>query len=113
MKTIAIALAWSVWAAFQIHAASPDDWTAASPREEIRPRFEHTKTGGRSGHGALTISADKREGIHGWWQKSFSITPGQFYRFSAWRRQENIAVPRRSVLARVQWRDDAGHEIQR
>ena len=41
------------------------------------------------------------------------MTAGQHYRFSAWRRAENIAVPRRSVLARVLWRDDAGKEVQR
>src|SRR5262249_17308786 len=57
--------------------------------------------------------ADEREGLHGWWQKTFSVTGGQFYRFSAWRRTENIAVPRRSVLARVLWRDDAGKEVKR
>ena len=113
MKTRVIALAWSAWAAFQIHASAADDWTAASPREEIRPKFEQTKTGGRSGHGALAINADEREGLHGWWQKTFSITPGQHYRFSAWRSTESIATPRRSVLARVLWRDDAGKEIQR
>ena len=71
------------------------------------------ETGGKSGHGALAIRADEREGLHGWWQKTFSVTPGLHYRFSAWRRTENIAVPRRSVLARVLWRDEAGKEVQR
>src|SRR5947207_8969007 len=111
MKTIVIALAWSL--AFQIRAASADGWTTAAPREEIRPQFQHTKTGGKSGHGALTIRADEREGLHGWWQKTFPVTAGRHYRFSAWRRAENIAVPRRSVLARVLWRDDTGKEVKR
>jgi hypothetical protein len=83
------------------------------PREEIRPQFQRTETGGKSGHGALAIRADDREGLHGWWQKTFSVTGGHFYRFSAWRHTENIAVPRRSVLARVLWRDDAGKEVKR
>src|SRR2546422_8724097 len=108
MKTIVIALAWSL--AFQIRPASADEWTNAAPREEIRPQFQHTETGGKSGHGALAIRADEREGLHGWWQKTFSVTAGRHYRFSAWHRTENIAVPRRSVLARVLWRDDAGKE---
>src|SRR5438034_9571244 len=111
MKTIVIALAG--FFAIQIYAASADDWTAAAPREEIRPQFQHTVTGGKSGHGALAIRADEREGLHGWWQKTFPVTAGQYYRFSAWRRIENVAVPRRSVLARVLWRDDSGNDVPR
>src|SRR6185436_15054908 len=109
MKTILAALAVAV----QIQAASTDGWAPLSPREEIRPQFQHTETGGKSGHGVLAIRADDREGLHGWWQKTFSVTGGHFYRFSAWRHTENIAVPRRSVLARVLWRDDAGKEVKR
>ena len=111
MKTIVIALAW--FSAFQIHAASTEGWTTAAPREEIRPEFQRTETGGQSGHGGLVIRADEREGLHGWWRKAFSVTAGQHYRFAAWHRVENIAVPRRSVLARVLWRDDAGKEVKR
>ena len=113
MKTIVVALAWSLGAAFQIHAASADGWTTTAPREEIRPHFQSIETGGKSGHGALTIHADEREGLHGWWQKTFPVTAGQYYRVSAWRRTENITVPRRSVLARVLWSDDAGKGVQR
>src|SRR5213596_425900 len=113
LKTIVIAFAWSFGVAFQIHATSADGWTTAAPREEIRPQFQHEETGGKSGHGALIIRADDREGLHGWWQKTFSVSAGRYYRFSAWRWTENIAVPRRSVLARVLWRDEAGNEVKR
>src|SRR5262245_15272204 len=113
MKTIIIALACCLWAALQIRGDSTDGWGPAAPREEIRPQFQRTETGGKSGHDALTIRADEREGLHGWWQKTFPVTGGQHYRFSAWRRIENVAVLRRSVLARVLWRDDAGKEVQR
>jgi predicted amidohydrolase len=41
------------------------------------------------------------------------VTAGQHYRFSVWHRAENITVPRRSVLARLLWRDDAGKEVKR
>jgi hypothetical protein len=111
MCQIGLALTWCV--AFQIHASSADEWTATAPREEIRPQFHHRESGGKSGHGALAIRADDREGLHGWWQKTFTVTAGQHYRFSAWRRAKNVAVPRRSVLARVLWRDEAGKEVQR
>ena len=113
MKAIVIALAWAFWVPFQIRAASGDGWTAAAPREEIRPQFQHTETGGKSGRGAFAIRANEREGLHGWWQKTFPLTGGRFYRFCAWHRTENIAVPRRSVVARVIWSDDAGKNVQR
>ncbi|MCL4177428.1 MAG: carbon-nitrogen hydrolase family protein [Verrucomicrobia bacterium] len=113
MKTIVIVLAWTFCAAGQCPAASADDWTNAAPRPEIRPEFQRADTGGRSGHGALTIRADEREGLHGWWQKTLPVIAGQHYRFSAWHLTENVAVPRRSVLARVLWRDADGKEIPR
>src|SRR5438477_12958144 len=72
MKTTIIALACSV--SLHIRASSADGWTTAAPREEIRPQFHHEENGGKSGHGALIIRADEREGLHGWWQKTFSVT---------------------------------------
>jgi predicted amidohydrolase len=113
MKTFVTTLGWSFCFAFQISGGSPDEWRTVAPREEIRPQFQRMETGGKSGHGMLTIRADEREGLHGWWQKTFSVTGGRHYRFSAWRRTENVAAPRRSVLARVLWRDDAGNEVKR
>lgn len=111
MKTIAIALSW--FFACQIHAASAEEWITAAPRDEIRPQFQSEKTGGKSGRGALVIRADEREGLHGWWQKTVSVSGGQHYLFSAWYRAENVSVPRRSVLARVVWHDEIGGAIQR
>src|SRR5262245_50554631 len=105
MKTIVVRVVWSFWVVLQIQAAAADGWTSVAPREEIRPQFQSTESGGKSGHGALIVRADEREGLHGWWEKTFPVTAGQHYRFSVWRRTENVVVPRRSVLARVLWRD--------
>ncbi len=112
MKTVFLALVCSLWAAFPMRAAD-DDWSAVAPRDEIRPQFQRAEIGGKSGRGVLAIRADEREGLHGWWQKTFPVTGGRYYRFSAWRRAENIAVPRRSVLARVLWSDEAGKQVER
>jgi predicted amidohydrolase len=113
MNTILIAFAAVLSAVDPIHASSSDLWSATAPRDEIRPQFQQTDTGGKSGRGALIIRADEREGLHGWWQKTFPVSPGQYYRFSAWRRTENVPVPRRTGLARVIWRDDAGKDVKR
>ena len=112
MKTVtALTLAGSLWVTFQVAAA--DEWKSVSPRDEIRPAFQETKTGGKSGVGSLAIRADEREGLHGWWEKSFPVASTNHYHFSAWYRSENVAVPRRSVMARVLWRDDAGKDVPR
>jgi len=106
-------LALASFSVLEFRVASADGWTPVAPRDEIRPQFQRTETGGKSGDGLLAIRADKREGLHGWWQKTFPVSAGQHYRFSAWRRAENVAVPRRSVLARVVWGDDAGNPVPR
>ena len=111
MKTV-LALVWLLLSSFPLKASTADEWTTASPREEIRPQFERTEKGGKSGHGAFVITADSREGLHGWWQKTMPVTAGQHYRFSAWRRTENVAVPRRSILPRVVWSDAAGKPVK-
>lgn len=113
MKIALVVLVWSWLLALPGVGSSLDPWTPTAPREEIRPKFERRETGGRSGRGALVIAADQREGLHGWWQRTFPVNGGQYYRFTAWRRVENIAVPRRSVLARMLWRDAAGSQVSR
>ncbi len=88
-----------------------DDWTPAAPRDEIKPAFTVSKDGGRAGGNALAISTDDREGLAGWWQKSFSVTGDKNYRFEAWRNTENVESPRRSALVRVLWRDANGQPV--
>jgi hypothetical protein len=89
----------------------PAGWTTAAPRDEIKPQFSYLADGGRSGHGCFVIAADQREGLAGWWTKTFDVTGGQHYRFEAWRKTENIDSPRRAALARVIWQDDQGRFV--
>jgi predicted amidohydrolase len=88
-------------------------WTTASPRGEITPAFEFLSKGGRLGHSALVIRTDGREGLDGHWERSIPVKGGAFYRFSALRQIKNIPLPRRSVLARVLWRDVQGQPVLR
>ena len=80
-------------------------WEMASPRQEIRPRFDVDRTGGPHGRPALLIRADGREGLDGCWKRSFPVTPGRHYRFSALYRADDVAIPRRSVVVKLNWRD--------
>jgi predicted amidohydrolase len=97
------------------HAANqpPDGWQSTAPREEIRPRFAYEPHGGPDRKGAFVIRVDAREGLAGWWSKTFAVQGGQSYRFSAMRRCEKVTNPRRSVLARLLWLDAKGQPATR
>jgi predicted amidohydrolase len=92
---------------------APAGWTAAAPRDEIKPLFRYEPNGGRGGHWALVIAGDTREGTSGWWQKTFEIEGGKTYRFSAWRNTAGVDSPRTAGLARVLWRDEKGNTVKR
>jgi predicted amidohydrolase len=92
-------------------AELPAGWTTGSPREEIRPRFSYDPHGGPKGKGCLQITADEREGQSGWFQRSFTVKGGRHYRFHAVRSVQHIALPRRSVVARVLWTDSEGKQV--
>jgi predicted amidohydrolase len=90
---------------------APDGWLAAAPREEIKPRFSFDPKGGPHGDGSLIISADKRDGLHGWWHKTFPIAGGKFYQFYAVRKVHDVEVPRRSAVVRIVWQDENGKPV--
>jgi predicted amidohydrolase len=89
----------------------PEGWITKSPRDEIRPTLLFEPTGGPKKNGAFAIVQDDREGLHGWFERSFAVAGGKHYRFHAIRKTVNVAVPRRSVVARILWRDDAGKPV--
>ncbi len=90
---------------------SLDGWRGVAARDEIRPAFSFNPKGGLARTGSLVIRADQREGLDGHWEKTISVKGGHWYRFTALRRVENIPVPRRSVLARIHWRDDQCRQV--
>lgn len=89
----------------------PAGWMTRAPREEIQPRFRYDPRGGPKGNGSFVIAADAREGLHGWWQKTFPIVGGKHYQFQAVRKTANVEVPRRSALARILWQDAQGKTV--
>jgi predicted amidohydrolase len=91
---------------------APDGWSGAAPRDEIRPAFTYDPSGGPDGKGCLVITADRREGLDGWWKKTFPVTGGKHYRFDARYKALGVAVPRRSVVVEIHWRDAQGRKVQ-
>jgi predicted amidohydrolase len=90
---------------------APDGWRPAAPRDEISPHFPYEPTGGPDGKGCMTIKADRRDGLDGYWTKSFPITGGKHYRFEARYRAEGVTVPRRSIVAEIHWQDAKGKKV--
>ena len=88
-----------------------DGWQAVAPRDEIRPTFSFKPGDGPKNADCLVITADHRNGLDGWFQKSFTVSGGDHYRFEAVRKTSGVAVPRRSALARVLWQDEAGRTV--
>lgn len=91
----------------------PDGWSTSSPRDEIRPEFSWDRDGGPDETGALIIASDDRNGLMGHWQRNFPVTGGETYRFSTWRRTENLEIVRRAAMARIIWTDDTGQRVLR
>jgi predicted amidohydrolase len=89
----------------------PVGWLTAAPREEIRPDFLFNPSGGPDGEGGFVIKGDSREGLDGYWTRTFPVKGGEHYRFSAVRKVEHVASPRRSAVARLLWQDDAGKSV--
>ncbi len=89
----------------------PSGWQTDSPRAEIAPKFSFDPQGGPKKNGAWIISADEREGLHGWFAKSFGVVGGKYYRFHASRQVDHVDVPRRCVVARIVWQDSHGKPV--
>lgn len=89
----------------------PEGWQTLAPRDEIRPTFSFEPSGGPKKVGSFVILHDGREGLDGWFQKSFAVRGGDCYRFRAVRKLTEVSVPRRSALVRVLWQDDAGQMV--
>lgn len=91
--------------------ALPQGWSTGAPRAEISPEFAHETRGGLNGGSALLIRAGNRPGLAGYWQRIYSITGGHWYAFSAQFKAEGVLVPRRSVLATLDWENAQGQPV--
>jgi predicted amidohydrolase len=90
---------------------APGGWTTEAPRDEIRPQFAYEARGGPDGKECFLIKADRREGLDGWWKKTFPVTGGKFYHFTALYQARDVAVPRRSLVVELHWRDAQGRHV--
>ncbi len=106
-------IGWSASPSSTTPVEAPAGWLHAAPRDEVRPEFAYQASMGRSGKGVFIIQHDAREGLDGYWTKTFPIEGGQFYRFEAYRRSEDVTSPRRSAVVRLLWQDEKGKRVLR
>src|SRR4051794_4538940 len=76
----------------------PPGWYTFAQRDEIRPTFSFDPKGGPNGDGVFVIATGDSVGQHGSFQKAFPVAGGIYYRFSAVRQTDNVAVPRRCAI---------------
>jgi predicted amidohydrolase len=86
-------------------AEASNPWRASAPRDEIRPEFFTDPSG------ALVIRANGRAGLDGFWSRAFPVDGGTHYRFSALYNAGHVDVPRRSIVAKLNWRDARGRPV--
>src|SRR6185295_7853883 len=106
---------------FTSHAATgatakpkaPEGWQTAAPRDEIEPSFAYNPRGGRDEKGTLIITTDNREGLDGFWTKTYAVKGGEYYRFQVWRKVKNVPYARMSTPVRILWEDDKGKRVLR
>ncbi len=98
-------------AATQDGAPLSPDWVFWSPREEATPAHSLLPKGGNDGLGGMAIETREGEQWIGCWSRTFPIEGGKHYHFEAWRKIQSVAHPRRSVVARVIWKDAKGGPV--
>ncbi|MEZ6042646.1 MAG: carbon-nitrogen hydrolase family protein [Planctomycetaceae bacterium] len=98
-------------------AAAGDDqknvWVPESPRDEIRPAFTRTESGGPENQAILSICADERPGLFGRWTKTIAVEGGAWYEFRCMRQCEGVKFPRRTAVVRLLWQGEGGKPVER
>ena len=87
----------------------PAGWTVWSARPEIAPKTFVDDTHYRSAPGSLAISGNSNAAAYGGWEHlADGITAGKWYRFVAYYRTAGVQTESSQIVARLDWRSEAG-----
>jgi predicted amidohydrolase len=111
LLVVTVVMASALWLRAENPAAAPQGWTSHAERDEIKPEFAFEAHGGPDKQGALVIRADQREGLDGWWSKTFDVSGGKTYRVSTMFKTERVEHPRMNVVAELLWLDANGKQV--
>lgn len=87
-------------------------WQKWSPRPEIAPNFSISSNEGRAHDSALRLATSSTAQFGSWTHEVKAINAGATYRFTAWYKSKNISNERRSVIARLEWRNAKGEQVR-
>src|SRR5690606_17153769 len=115
MTRLSLAIVYPVLLAlFQLNAMPAgndsrqlDGWTEYSQRSALKQVFKKDPV-----QGILEIASCGDFRCNGAWVKSFPVEAERYYHFSARYRSSNVDLPRRSILARVEWKDREGKRVE-
>ncbi len=83
-------------------------WHLWSQRDATAPKVYIDETVSRSGKGSLVVSGNANALVHGGWERTLTVEPGHWYRFSVHYRTQGVPHPTWQVLPRLDWRLDNG-----
>ncbi len=98
-------------AALATAASAPEGWVAGAPRREIEPRLTYKDKGGREGKGVFIADAGGKEGVNGYWSRTYPVQGGRYYRFRVYRRAIRLEWPQQSTPVTVDWQDGKGRQV--
>jgi hypothetical protein len=73
-------------------AGLPESWVVCAPDAEIMPTFVYDPQGGLKENGSLRIRTNGGIEQHGWFQRSYPVTGGKWYRFQAMRKTDQVTL---------------------
>lgn len=89
-------------------------WTTAAPRDEIKPQFSYSQSGGPEHQDdVLTILSDGNPGIDGAWIATVPVNEDTTYRFFSKRKADGVPAPHRSAPVKISWLNKEGRLVQR
>lgn len=92
----------------------PEGWKVWSPRAEIAPRTFLDDIHYRTLPSSLAISGNGNAAVCGGWERAISgVTPGAWYRFTAWYRAAGVPYESLQIFPRVDWTTAAGRRAGR
>ncbi|HYZ87647.1 MAG TPA: carbon-nitrogen hydrolase family protein [Bryobacteraceae bacterium] len=83
---------------------SAGGWIASASRPEVRPSFRHNA-------GTFVIQTDQRDGLDGFWERSFDVQGGTWYQVEALRRVTGSEWPQQSAPITLQWIGADGQRV--
>lgn len=90
-------------------APGADGWTVWSARAETRPNAYVDQRVSRGDAGSLAVGGASNAAAHGGWERNVAgITPGAWYRFTAFYQADAVAAENWQIVARLEWRTANG-----